>query len=320
MEIGAAGISVKGRQVQAPSVVVNGKCIVATGWWLKIAQIRSEAYEEALVDPEPIVARLKSTRLADIFSFSQSITDPEPKYPQYYIEWDNVANILLSNYEDWWSGLSQDSRRNVRIAKKRGVEVHLVAFDDELVQGIKSIYDELPIRQGRRFWHYGKKAETVKRENSSYLQRSDFIAAHCGDELVGFIKMVYVDKVARIMQILSKNAHFDKRPGNALIAKAVEIACQKGATHLTYCRYSYGARNNSSISEFKRRNGFAELRFPRYYVPLTLKGELAIRIGLHLGIPGVLPDGWLDFLRNVRAKYYARLTSVKGMSAPESAS
>jgi len=38
-----------------------------------------------------------------------------------------------------------------RTAIKKGVSVPVVKFGDEFVKGIKAIYDESPLRQGRRF-------------------------------------------------------------------------------------------------------------------------------------------------------------------------
>ena len=50
-----------------------------------------------------------------------------------------------------------------------------------------------------------------------------FLGAYYENELVGFIRLIYVGKEASIIQVLSKMKHYDKRPTNALISKAVEI-------------------------------------------------------------------------------------------------
>ena len=60
---------------------------------------------------------------------------------------------------------------------------------------------------------------------------------------------------------------------NALIAKAAEVCEQKGISHLIYGQFIYGNKRRSSLVEFKRRNGFEQVNFPRYYIPLTLKGD-----------------------------------------------
>ena len=133
------------------------------------------------------------------------------------------AVVPITTYHDWWERrLPQESRKNVRRSLRRGVTFTIARFDRSLVTGIKRIYDETPLRQGRRFWHYDKDLATIEGENSSYFDRSDFFGAYFAGQLVGLMKIVYVGRIGRIMQILSMNEHFDKRPSNALIAKAVE--------------------------------------------------------------------------------------------------
>jgi hypothetical protein len=304
-----AEVSVKGVIHKVPAAKIDGLTIIAAGSWLKMASIQSEDWWPGEVeDPAALIGKLREQRLkADIFTFSQKLPHTEPRF-KYPMIWDNVAAIPITTFEDWWEKrLSQDTRRNVRLAAKRGLEVQAVTFSDELVRGLSEIYNETPFRNGRRFWHYGKDIETIKRENSTYSDRSEFIAAHCGSELVGFFKMVYVNNVASIMQILSKDKHQDKRPMNAMIAKAMEICCAKGVSHLMYRKYVYGKNQQGSLTEFKRRNGFEQILLPKYFIPFTAKGKLAMRLNLHLGIKEVLPTGLTSFLLNLRKKRYERL-------------
>ena len=159
-------------------------------------------------------------------AFARPLPACEPCYP-YHFDWDNAAIVRTVDFADWWESLPQETRKNVRRSQRRGVEVRPVVFCDEFVRGISKIYNETPIRQGRRFWHYGKSFEQVKSANATYLDRSEFIGAFLDGKLIGFMKFVVVNNVARIMQILSLDAHTDKRPTNALLAKAVEICCRE---------------------------------------------------------------------------------------------
>jgi hypothetical protein len=165
------------------------------------------------------------------------------------------------------------------------------------------IYNETPFRQGRKFWHYGKDFATVKAENGTYAERSEFIGAYVGTELIGFLKMVYVGKVANIMQILSKVSHQDKKPMNALIAKAVEICGEKGMSHLLYRKYFYHKNRPDALTEFKRRNGFEQVLVPRYFVALTAKGRLALKLKLHHGLKEKIPEGVMGMLIDLRRKH-----------------
>jgi hypothetical protein len=291
----------------ADSSVLRGRDILVSGRVVKVAQIRSEAYSDApsVQDWEAFVTAVKRAhRHTDIVTFAQSIHELEPKFSNLPMEWDNFAVIALASYDDWWKGLSQDSRRNVRLAEKRGVKVELAAFDDKLIHGIKAIYDEAPVRQGAPNRHYNEDFETVKRKNSTYLDRNDFLVAYFGEEIIGFAQLIYADKTARIMQVLTKTAHAEKRPTNLLIAKAVELACQKNLTHLIYCKYTYGKKSDSPLTEFKRRMGFKELKYPRYFVPVTLRGKIALKLGLHADLIDLLPGSVLDLYLKTRTKYY----------------
>ena len=152
-----------------------------------------------------------------------------------------------------------------------------------------------------RFWHFGQDPETIKREQGKYADRSEFLGAYFNNELIGFMKFVYVGRVAKIMQILSKLSHQDKRPMNALIAKAVETCNSEGISYLVYSKLRFGNKRTSPLAEFKCRNGFTELLFPRFYIPLNLKGKIAVKLGLHRGLLGLLPFWLINSLLSVRS-------------------
>jgi hypothetical protein len=237
-------VSDKGKRVRIPAFDVNGTTIVVTGRWLKVASVHGEDWlETELEDPEACAKELKDQRShglrADIFTFAQKISETLPKY-NYAMESDSIAAIRVLSFSDWWTNrVSSYLRKDVRKAKKLGVVVRPVSFNDDFVKGIMEIYDETPVRQGRPFWHYKKGFDSVKMDNATYLSRADFLGAFLGDELIGFLKIVYVNRVARLMQIISKDAHRDKRPMNALIAAAVEVCEAKGCYYLKYVLYRY---------------------------------------------------------------------------------
>lgn len=301
-------IRVKGRNVLVPSAEIQGRTVIATGGWLRVGTIRDEELVEGDIvpDPESFVRSVRKCGLkADIFTFPQKLPNTEPKYP-YHLEWDNLAVIPITTYSDWWKTRAESSvQRAIRKAAKSGVTVKVVEFDDTFVRGIAGIHDESPIRQGKPFWHFRKSLEDVKREYSTYSERNIFLGAYHEDELIGFIRMTRVDKMASIIQLLSMMKHYDKRPSNALIAKAVEVCAQRGMSHLLYCNYMYNDPN-SSLTEFKRRNGFAPVLVPRFYIPLTLRGATALRLGLHRGIGTYIPVSLRSRLLKARAHWYER--------------
>ena len=288
-----AEVRVSGKTFYVPSLEVCGRTVVVTGKWIKTAQIKDEEVVQGVPveNPKSFLSELKKRKLkVDVFTFTQRPPDITPK-DDYQMEWDNWAAIRITTFKEWWEQrLPQESRKNVRRAAKRGVVVKSVPFDDDLVRGIHKIYNEIPIRQGKRFWHFGKDHETVKRSLATYLERSEFIGAYWNDTLIGFLKMVYVNNVAILFHIISMSEHYDKRPMNALIAKAVEVCEQKRVSHFIYGQFIYGNKRKSSLLEFKRRNGFEEITFPKYYIPLTVRGRAFVLLRLYRGIGGLLPE------------------------------
>lgn len=275
----------------------------------RIAALRDEEWLEGhpLPNPSAFVNDLKQQRSeCDIFTFAHPLPESQALHP-FQTEWDNVAVARPdAGFAAWWESLPQETRKNVRRSQRRGVTVARVPFDDALVEGISRIYNEMPIRQGRRFPHFQKSLSRVKAENGTYLDRSDFIGAFHAGALIGFIKLVRINNLARIMQIVCLDAHTDKRPTNALLAKAMEICCERKVSHLVYGKFVYGTKENSPVTEFKRRNGFERLNFPRYYVPLTTVGKVAIACGLHKGIQAMVPEKIMNLFLSSRAALYRR--------------
>jgi hypothetical protein len=109
------------------------------------------------------------------------------------------------------------------------------------------------------------------------------------------------------MQILSQNRHFDKNTTNALITAAMEACSKRRVEYFIYGQYVYGNKHNSSVTEFKRRNGFQQILLPRYYIPLTLKGRAGLSVGAHREFSTMLPEPIINFLLDTRSFVYERL-------------
>lgn len=311
---GVAEVRIRGKNRIVPSATIGNQIVVVASRWPRVASLQDEEFvqPEALGDPSAFVSAVKRSGLAaDLFTFVQVFPDVEPKHP-FHLEWDNVAALETRSYEDWLNRqINGNQRKILRRSLRRGVSVEETAFNDEFVRGIVEIYNETPVRQGRPFWHFGKDFATVKREAATYPDRSLFLGAYLEGSLIGFMKIVFVGRVARMMHILSMAAHADKLPTNALIAKAVEVCCERRCTHLTYGRFSYGNISHSSLAEFKLRNGFRKFAVPRYFVPMTLQGRLAMKAGLHMGFKSLLPEPAMKVLLGARAQY-SRLLRARG--------
>jgi hypothetical protein len=225
------------------------------------------------------------------------------------MEWDNFAALSISTFDHWWTKqIGFKARNKAKQAEKHGVTLREVPFGDELIQGIWEIYNELPIRQGKRFPHYGMSLDQVRRYAGTFLDQSVFIGGFLEGKMIGFIKLT-MDEThtqAGLMHIVSLVSERDKAPTNALIAQAVRSCAQRGIAHLVYSNFAYGNKKTDSLSDFKERNGFERVDVPRYYVPLSPVGWSALRLGLHRRLIDYVPESYLTKLREFRTAWYDR--------------
>jgi len=290
-----------------------GDCeIQVGGGLLRTARLALDTYD-SVENPEAMVAALRASGVRiDLFTFMQTLPNLTPHYA-YPMEWGNVAALPVSTFDHWWgTQINRKARKAVRIAERRGIVVREVPFDDGLARGIAAVYNECPVRQGKLFWHYGKDAETARRENGTFLERSIFLGAFLDETLVGFAKLV-CDRERRqagFMQIVSMIRHRDRAPTKALIAQAVRSCAERGIGYLVFGRFAYGKKERDGLSTFKALNGFRRIDLPRYYVPLTALGRTALRFGLHHPLVTRLPEPLLARLRRARRLWYERRLPV----------
>ncbi len=291
-------------------MLLGGREIDISGGKVRIASLNADTYQ-FMDDPAAVIAGLRAQpNRPDLFTFVQRVTETRPLY-RFPWERENFAVIPITTFEDYFAKqITSVPRNRARQAGRKGVVFRETALDDKLVRGIWEIYNETPIRQGRPYPHYGKDLDTVYREEATYLDSSAFVGAYLGDELIGFIKIVWDEKrqQAGLMNILSKMCHRDKAPTNALIGEAVKACADRGIPNLVYGCFAFGTRDRDNLTDFKEKTGFMRVEVPRYYVPLTPWGHIALRLGLHHRLVDRLPDAVGDKLRELRAGWYARRT------------
>lgn len=307
MNIQKKEVKIKGKTTLVDALCIDERVVITTGRLIKTARIKDEWYED-VDDPDKIISTLKNSKIkTDIFTFWQRLPNKEPKY-DYFMERDYIAAVPIKSYDYWYKEqINTNARRAISKARKAGVEVKDAEFNDEFIKGMTNIFNETPIRQGKRFWHYGKDFETIKQEFSQYLFRENIIGAYFKEELIGFIFLSHAGKYAITGQIISKIDHRDKAPNNALIAKAVEVCEKKGIQYLVYSHWGDG-----SLAEFKRRNGFEKIGLPRYYIPLTIKGKIALALDLHRGITSIFPEPLVIHLKELRREINQLMLRIKG--------
>ena len=72
----SAAIRVKGKALSVPSLQVDGRTVVTTGKWLRIAAVSDEELVEGetVTNPDSLVLQLKRSGLkADLFTFAQRL-------------------------------------------------------------------------------------------------------------------------------------------------------------------------------------------------------------------------------------------------------
>lgn len=253
--------------------------------FFKVANDTQE-YARDIIPTTNFIKKLEERKI-DIFSFIErkwcnTLSNP----PRFWVGTeDNIALLEVTTFDDWWKNVGKKTRNMVRKAEKSGVKAGVVTPNEELAAGIWKIYNETPIRQQRVFPHYGIQLQTVK-NNIRLLQNCTYLGAYFQDELVGFIQLDNGHDVALISQILSLQKHWDKAVNNVLIAKAIEFCANGKIRWMMYGRMG----NHPSLDKFKRSNGFRKFPVTRYYVPITKKGQIAVKMGLHRAIKDVLPQ------------------------------
>ena len=279
----------------------------------------NETYEyQKNINPTSAFIKKLVEQKVDIYTFLERawcfpITNPLETWIRTE---DNVGLLEIKSYDDWWQAIGKKTRNMVRRAEKSGIKVTVVEPSDKLAEGIWKIYNETPIRQARAFAHYGESIQTVTK-NMYADKNNTFIGAYLDDVLVGFIQIVYGDQIAIVSNILSLQVHWDKSVNNALLAKAVEVCASKGERWLMYGRIG----NHPSLDKFKENNGFAKVKIARYYIVLSKKGKLALRLGLYkelkdslLNSENILKDPIIsitNWLSRTKVQFKLRLRRLK---------
>jgi hypothetical protein len=288
-------------------MMVCGQEIRTVGRLVRIAGLSADTYE-FLDRPEATIDALKATdERIDLLTFMQRLPETLPKY-NYYMEWDNLAVLPVSTFDGWWTKQINDKTRNMaRRAEKKGVLIRQRPLDEEYIKGVWKIYNECEIRQGKRFPHYGKDLDAVRKMMVTFPERSVFMGAYFEDEMIGFVRLHWDSSriQAGISSILSLNAHRDKAPTNALLAESVRYCAMNAFPYLVYSRYSDGNKQRDSLMDFKDHNGFQRVNLPRFYVPLTPWGRIALSLGLHRRFLDYIPDSVLSQLRVLRKSWYS---------------
>lgn len=289
---------------------IGGKACTVTGGFARLLRLKDEFIHD-FGPPEAAVDQVRASRLGvDLITFIQRPPDLEPKF-DYYLEWDNLAVLPVTTYDSWFTGqVHQNTRNKIRKAQKSGVVVRVEPFTDELALALVELFNETPTRRGRAYSYFGWTLEQVKRGWATDLDRSIFLVAYFENELIGFIKLVRGGHIMRTSGTVAKLAYRDRAPMNALMAKAVEVCSCEQVPFLVYGHFNYGRGTEDSLAAFKRYNGFQKTEIPRYYIPISWRGRLTLRGGLHHGFSNLLPKWLYRAAFSLRSKWNSLLSNL----------
>ena len=263
-------------------LVIRKKALV------KIAKLpEPNEYTHDFIPTQQFIKKLED-RAIDIFTFIErkwcnTISNVSHSWTKAT---DNIAILKVASYDDWWKNIGKKTRNMNRKAEKTGITTRIVMPSEELAEGIWKIYNETPIRQERAFPHYGESLPSVKNDVFS-PRKGAFIGAFFENRLVGFIQLLFGDNITIVSQILSLQEFWDKAVNNALLAKAVEFCSKNQMQWIMYGRMG----NHPSLDKFKQSNDFKKFLLTRYFIPITRKGQVAVKLGLHNEAKDVLPQG-----------------------------
>jgi len=278
-------------------ILVGKTQLAVAGRFFRTARLSHEGFE-FLEDPLAMVKRLQWERpVADLFTFLDETSNGSAGYP-FHKEAKSVSILMITTFEQWWKGLDFKVRNKIRKTQRSGVELRPAELSDDFVRGVESIYNESPVRQGRKFWHYGKGFAQIKKDLSSFPDCTFFIGAYQRNELIGFMKLFQGDNILRTVHIIAKISHRDKPVQDALIAKAVAVCEEKKISALHYGNWSRGG-----LGAFKVKHGFERVDLPRYFVPLTARGKLMLQLNLHHAIQDYVPERWMANLIALRKRW-----------------
>lgn len=280
-------------------MLIDNMEIAVAGKFFRIARLRHEWFD-FLDDPAATVENLKKNRVrADLFTFVPELHLQRPELP-FHRETISASLLTIRSFDDWWASLHFKARNKARKAEKTGVEIRPVSLDDEFVRGVEKIYNECPLRQGRKFTHYGKDFATIKNDLSSFPEKSVFIGAYSNKKLIGFMKLFEGDGILRMIHIIATYEDRDKCVTDALIARAVKMCDERNILYL-----HFGDWSSRGLGVFRMKYEFQRHDCPRYFVPLNFRGKFMLNLRLHLPLRERLPQSLANRLVAMRNQWNA---------------
>lgn len=223
---------------------------------------------------------------------------------------DNRSCLRVEDPDYWGKKVvAKDVRESLRRIRREGVEVREMPFNASSCEDISTLFNESPIRQGKRYWHYGKSAAQIQEELSPLASRSLYVGAYHRGRLVGFTQVVRLESIGvlRTVHVLGSLVSRKVRPVTAMIDWMVRYGWENGFQRIVYGKHDYGNASNDSLTAFKSRHGFRSEPLRIDYHCLCPQGAWYLAAGLHRNLREMTPRHLALFLKKARS----RLISAK---------
>ncbi len=193
----------------------------------------------------------------------------------------DIALLSFDSFDDWFSSLPKNRRRQIRNTEKEGIDVRTIEQPSiSEAQEILDLYQESPFREGRYF--VGYHTWSVPRVMEKFRTNDKVVSsvAIYDGKIVGVAKAKFKGQVAVSNSILSSLAIRRKIKGVAtsLLANQIKKLSSNGVRHIKYGHLGVGLEG---LDHFKTSNGFRPVTVNYNYLLLTRKARLCARFGLY---------------------------------------
>ena len=212
----------------------------------------------------------------------------------------------------WTNKFNKKARNLVKKFKKSNGIVKVLDRPLDYINEIMEVNLSAPIRQGRPMPpSYTNREIVIKSLEASLKEKKGHLkvyGAFIHDKLVAYSYVVEHNGYAYISRFLTHTKYFKYAVSNGLISAIIEDLCNR---NIEVVQYGYWSRHHKGVNHFLKQHGFERGKVEAYYIPLSRKGRLALRI-LRL-ISGVKETSLGELLRRVslvRRFYYKAVPRV----------
>jgi len=178
----------------------------------------------------------------------------------------------------WTHKFNKKARNLVKKFKKLKGRVEILDNPLDYLEEIMETNLSVPVRQGRPMPRsYTDKRLVAKSLESSLKEKGKCFrvyGAFIQNKLVGYSYVVEHNGYAYISRFLTHAKYFKYAVSNGLISAIIEDLCRR---NVRIVQYGYWDKYYRGVNHFLEQYGFEKGRVEAYFIPLTRKGNLALK-------------------------------------------